>query len=162
MRHILLYETYRYYKFIRDYYGNKTTERSKIPLINHIDEGIDILYELNSDEITIQAYCLHPFLQNDVDFKNNLLKIPTFVSPITAALTVEYRRVANSYLSKDKVESFVGFSCKEVKDMLVADKIQNNRDFIKYHEGTHPRSKELRKYFNNWEELLEINYDNFK
>jgi len=31
------------YSIIKAYYGNKKTNRSDIPLINHIDEGIEIL-----------------------------------------------------------------------------------------------------------------------
>jgi hypothetical protein len=38
--------------------------------------------------------------------------------------------------------------------MLFADKVQNEKDFALYHEGTHARSKELREYFNNWLNIL--------
>jgi hypothetical protein len=67
---------------------------------------------------------------------------------------MEYRRVANSYLSKDKIENFVGFTNDKIKQMLFADKVQNEKDFALYHEGTHARSKELREYFNNWLNIL--------
>lgn len=34
--------------------------------------------------------------------------------------------------------------------MLVADKVQNYKDFSLYHADTHPRAKELERYFQNW------------
>jgi hypothetical protein len=34
--------------------------------------------------------------------------------------------------------------------MLIADKIQNRKDFELYHEGTHERSLELKCYFIDW------------
>ena len=72
---------------------------------------------------------------------------------------MEYRRVANSYLSHDVPEDFVGFSCEEVKQMLIADKVQNYKDFLIYHSETHPRKEELDFYFNKWFEFLEIDYN---
>jgi hypothetical protein len=81
------------------------------------------------------------------------------VSSEVLILTMEYRRVANSYLSKDKVTDFVGFSCPEIKEMLTADKIQNYKDFLLYHKDTHPRSAALESYFHNWFELLGVDYE---
>ena len=40
--------------------------------------------------------------------------------------------------------------------MLIADKIQNRKDFELYHKETHPRSAELDKYFRNWLQKLNI------
>lgn len=67
---------------------------------------------------------------------------------------MEYRRVANSFLSNSSIENFVGFTNKEIKQMLYADKVQNEKDFALYHEGNHERSKELRNYFNTWLDIL--------
>lgn len=76
------------------------------------------------------------------------------ILPKVLLLAMEYRRVANSYLSKDNITSFVGFTTPEIKQMLYADKVQNEKDFALYHEGKHERSKELREYFNNWLNIL--------
>lgn len=137
------------------YYGDGTTKRSRVPLINHINEGLEILDEIGADDITKAAYCLHPILQSDVDFINNkgldFGNIPTEV----IILVMEYRRCANSYLSHDNSWDFVGFTNEQIRHMLYADKKQNEKDFALYHEGTHPRSKELREYFNNWKNMLE-------
>ena len=144
------------YKLIKDYYGNKTTERSGVKLINHIDEGLDILDDIGASQEVKDAYCLHPLLQSDQEFNKNIDLDYSGISTKSLILAVEYRRVANSYLSTMKIDDFVGFTNNEIKQMLYADKIQNEKDFRIYHEGTHPRSKELREYFNNWLNILLI------
>ena len=40
--------------------------------------------------------------------------------------------------------------------ILIADKIQNRKDFELYHLGKHERSDELDSYFKNWLERLNI------
>lgn len=143
------------YKLISEYYKDKTAKRSGVKLMNHIDEGIEILKSIGANQDTIDAYCLHPILQSDEAFNENYNKIDFSNIPISALLlAMEYRRVANSYLSKDKLEDFVGFTNEKIKQMLYADKIQNEKDFTLYHEGKHERSKELREYFNNWINIL--------
>lgn len=44
---------------------------------------------------------------------------------------------------------------KEVRDMLVADKVQNYKDFLLFHKDTHERSNALDKYFNLWIDKLD-------
>lgn len=142
------------YKLIKKYYNGETTKRSRVPLMNHINEGIEILKSINADDITIDAYCLHPILQSDESFNTNYEMDFTGIPTASLILAVEYRRVANSYLSKDKIESFVGFTNERIKQMLYADKVQNEKDFKIYHEKTHPRGEKLREYFNNWLNVL--------
>ncbi len=146
------------YRLIEAYYGEKTTQRSVVKLITHINEGLKILDYIQANSITKEAYCIHPILQSDIAFFEN--RFFNFQGVETAALilTMEYRRVANSYLSKGKKEDFVGFSCPEIREMLIADKVQNYKDFLKYHKNTHPRKEALEHYFQNWFLLLEINY----
>lgn len=147
--HIVV-EPSKAYILIRDYYANKTTKRTNIPLMNHIDEGIKILNNIGVDQNTIDAYCLHPILQSDEDFNNNLSMDFTGINSKALLLAVEYRRVANSYLSTGNISDFVGFTNNNIKQMLFADKTQNEKDFRLYHESTHPKAKTLRIYFNNW------------
>lgn len=150
------------YHLIKEYYGTRRAARSQVLLIQHIEEGLQLLQALGANETTQAAYCLHPFLQSDEDFvahKESLL-----LEPINAAvllLTMEYRRVANSYLSTNKKEEFVGFSCPEVRLMLLADKVQNYKDFCQYHKGIHPKTALLEEYFHNWFDLLQIDYEEF-
>lgn len=144
-------------ELIEKYYGDRTTERSKVPFINHIHEGLKILDHIKANHITKGAYCLHPMLQSDEAFNIYKYLIPEDLIS-EAILAMEYRRVANSYLSKGKCTDFVGFSCSEVKDMLIADKVQNYKDFLIFHRSTHERADELDEYFNNWFKLLDIDF----
>jgi hypothetical protein len=143
------------YKLIRNYYGDKKAKRSGVKLINHIDEGLKILNNLKVEQMVLDAYCLHPIFQSDDNFNKALTMNLDNIDNKAIMLAVEYRRVANSYLSFMNPNNFVGFTNDYVKQMLYADKIQNEKDFRLYHEGKHGRSKELRKYFNYWiNELL--------
>ncbi len=150
------------YSKIKDFYGDQVAKRSQVPLINHIEEGLRILDYLGSSDVVKDAYCLHPILQSDEAFLKNKEQDFSGIPTESIILAMEYRRVANSYLSKDKVEDFVGFSCEEVKQMLVADKTQNYKDFMLFHYGKHERSSELYEYFHNWFKLLDIKYDEFE
>jgi len=142
------------YQLIKEYYGDRIASRSGVKLMNHIDEGIMILLKIGATNTTIDAYCLHPILQSNEAFNENYTMNFEGVPTEALLLAMEYRRVANSYLSKNKIEDFVGFTNNKIKQMLYADKIQNEKDFKLYHEGTHERSAELREYFDNWINIL--------
>lgn len=45
------------YTIIKNYYGDKTANRSKVPLINHINEGIIILDNIAASDFAKKAYC---------------------------------------------------------------------------------------------------------
>ena len=55
--------------------------------------------------------------------------------------------------------NFVGFTNNEIRQMLLADKIQNYKDFLLYHKGVHHRSNILEKYFLKWFDLLNISLE---
>lgn len=152
------------YKLISNFYTNQKTKRSKIELMNHIDEGLYILEKLKSSETAKKAFCLHPIFQADKDlFKNYNLIHSIDVQTIIA--TIEYRSVANEYLSHIKVKSHKEIRIsvlKDVNDMLIADKIQNRKDFEIYHLKTHKRRNELKKYFENWFKALKISEKFYK
>lgn len=141
------------YKLIHDYYGDKTAKRSGVPLINHIDEGIEILKSICADQDTIDAYCLHPMLQSDEDLKNNYALMERRFHSKVIILVMEYRKTANAYLSKRTINSLEDIELSpliEVNQMLWADKKQNQKDFLEYHYGIHERSEILKQYFENW------------
>ena len=149
------------YDLIKWYYGNTCAKRSKVPYIKHIDEGLKILDQIGASEITKEAYCLHPIFQNDFDFSFNypLIKDKNISADIIA-LVIEYRSVANEYLSTKIISSYNDIRLspiKEVNQMLFADKMQNFSDFLMYHYGVHERSDELFIYFGNWLKRLRGN-----
>jgi hypothetical protein len=152
------------YEIISDFYGEQKAKRSGVFLMNHIDEGLFILNKINSSLIAKKAYCLHPILQGDESLcQNKDLVIGCDCSVIIASM--EYRSVANEYLSNRTIQTINDIRLsplKDVNDMLIADKIQNRKDFELYHKNTHPRSKELTEYFNNWFERLGITEEFYK
>ena len=140
------------YELISLYYGDRKAKRSGVPYINHITEGLSILSNIKSTEMAARAFCTHPMVQSDVDLVYNYPNL-SYLDGRVIALALEYRRVANNYLSTRKISHFSEIELSplyEVNDMLFADKIQNKKDFMKYHYGIHPRSEELLNYFNNW------------
>lgn len=154
------------YRMIHKYYGDRVAERSQIPLMNHILEGINILSVLDAGEPVKQAFCLHPLIQGDADLEANYQEIlsSTCLSMRAVMLATEYRRAANAYLCKPETDEWsiedakkhIGLLLPDIRFMLIADKVQNRKDFMAAHYGTHPRSDQLFKYFNNWHEILGI------
>ena len=143
------------YKLVESQYGDGQAKRSKIWFMNHIDEGMIILNYINSNIAAKAAFCLHPLLQIGEDLSNNFqsLAMNPLISKEHFGLALEYRNIANQYLSNHYVSNDDNITLsplKEVNDMLIADKVQNYKDFLLYHKGTHPRSDILENYFKNW------------
>lgn len=150
----------REYRAVGQLYGNRLAQRSRVPLMNHIDEGIAILATSDARDIALRAFCLHPLLQEDrglIDAFPKLTNLTDSVQVMTLAL--EYRRVANLSPHRKPIESAEAIELsplREVNQMLAADKIQNRKDFILYHRVSHPRSAELDRYFQLWLQRLGV------
>jgi hypothetical protein len=156
------------YRIVNAFYGDRCAQRSGVPLINHINEGVIVLDILRASDHAIAAYMLHPLFQNDSDLAGYQYMFH-LLDPTVVAYIMEYRNIANASLS-DIVGydgSVIGdhWECKlkrpikkspigPVNAMLIADKVQNYKDFITYHKDTHPRSVELDFYFKSWLETL--------
>ena len=154
---------------IEEFYGDRKAVRSGVPLINHINEGINILISgLGALPDVIEAYRLHPMFQNDDDLYGNRYKLLK-LDPYTVMLIMEYRNIANSSLSdivyRDYQTDWSPLRLKrpikispidEVNKMLIADKVQNWKDFKIHHLGKHERSEELDYYFPSWFRALGI------
>ncbi|MCY1220568.1 hypothetical protein D9M72_325870 [compost metagenome] len=166
------------YQAIADYYADRCAERSRVPLINHINEGLVVLDKINASMYSMRAWCLHPLFQADQDLAQNVLRLGPFwdFNPHCILLAMEYRYRANAWLS-DKVTKSVwqGQSAvervhpdvqvsglpapgdlEEVWHMLIADKVQNCKDFLTHHKGKHERSFELEIYFGHWLKVLDV------
>lgn len=154
---------YLEYRYIQEYYGDGKANRSGVYFMNHIDEGLAILNHIEASSAAKKAFCLHPIVQTD-DALLEAYKSDgdyTGVSHKALLLAMEYRSVANEYLSTRTIKSIDEIRLsplKDVNDMLIADKVQNCKDFELYHIKTHPRSKELEEYFDNWFDRLGVNY----
>lgn len=146
------YKTLHEYQLILKAYGERKAERSGVLYMNHIDEGLDVLVKRESTVLAMRAYCIHPLVQADQDLLQNFGMLKS-ISGEVVALAMEYRRVANAYLSTRKIERIEEIELsplEDVNEMLRADKVQNFKDFVLYHKGTHPRSDDLDLYFDNW------------
>ena len=146
-----------HYQAIRDYYGERRAERSGILYLQHIDEGLTILEAIHATRSACEAYCLHPIVQgNDAlraAFQDGSVLRRYPIDLHAMVLAMEYRAVANGYLSTRTIQGVQEIRLsplRDVQDMLVADKVQNRKDFERHHLGTHPRTTELTRYFQNW------------
>lgn len=147
-----------HYQKVKLFYGDQRAKRSGQLYMRHIDQGLEILDHINASVFAKQAFCLHPLVQKDEDLERviqwgSLNKC----SPTIVAIAMEYRRVANSYLSRHNLTTEVNLGpLDDVRKMLIADKIQNYRDLL-LHNTNHPRYDRLVKYFNSWMAILHIN-----
>ncbi|HMV78834.1 MAG TPA: hypothetical protein PL048_03515 [Leptospiraceae bacterium] len=158
---------FREYEMISEFYKDRKAVRSDVYLMNHIDEGLFVLEKIGASDTAKRAYVLHPLVQNDDSLPENYETV--FTENVSDTKTIiammEYRSVANEYLSKRKISSIEEIRLsplKDVNDMLIADKIQNRKDFEIFHKGKHERSAELEDYFSNWLKRLNISEEFYK
>ena len=152
---------WREYTAVAEFYGARKAKRSDVPLMQHIDEGLTILQALGATERAQRAYCLHPLLQADGDLAETYERgVGTLTDDAAVlVLALEYRHIANATLSPRLIASADDIPLSpldEVNDMLRADKVQNWKDFVRHHKGTHPRSAELERYFKLWHTRLSL------
>lgn len=146
------------YQAIAEHYEGLYAARSGVAWIEHINQGLAVLLDLDAPVEALLAYCLHPLCQADADlaqFDPNAAS----GSATVVMLAMEYRNVANRYLSehhKDP-ERFPRLSpLATVNLMLVADKVQNRKDFEVHHAQTHPDRDRLADYFTTWLDALGV------
>lgn len=150
----------REYRAIAAHYGGRTARRSGIPLMRHVDDGLAILEAIGATVAARRAFCLHPLVQADADLAASIDRLGDLTDDLRVlALALEYRHIANATLSSRSIASASDIPLSplsEVNAMLVADKVQNRKDFLAHHRGTHPRSAALDRYFALWLERLGI------
>lgn len=164
------------YRAIKSLYGDTKASRSDVPLINHIDQGLAIIEAVDKHriipvkfdvEIAQRGFCLHPIFQSDVNLAKYGPEAASKSHPLAVLMAMEYRQRANFWLSDmvvsvsetkiSQIERPVLSGLPEVNAMLIADKVQNRKDFVKYHKATHARSAELAHYFVEWLEAMGLN-----
>ncbi len=105
------FEDNLHFQAVRDHYGDQRAERSGVLYINinHIHEGLVVLDAIQATRHTKEAYCLHPIVQGDeslaIAFATESVLMRYSIDLYSAILAMEYRYIANSYLSKRKIES---------------------------------------------------------
>lgn len=143
------------YEAIAAFYGDRRAKRSGVRLMQHIDEGLMLLREWDATDLAKRAFCLHPIVQNDEDVDVTWSD--------AYPLACEYRDRANAFLCRPETDyitryrqlkDVVGTMSRDCRDMLLADKLQNWKDFRLYHAETHPRKGMLGGYFPLWVHYL--------
>jgi hypothetical protein len=108
----------------------------------------------------MRAFCLHPLVQNGLLQPN-----PDILSSYLVA--EEYSIAANSYLCRSendtmsiaKLRKRLGDNLsQEAAFMLLADKVQNQKDFRLHHWFSHERRFQLDRYFEIWIDTLRSFY----
>lgn len=151
------------WRSIQDFYRGRHAERSGRPYLTHITDGLVIMHRIRSTDAAMRAYCVHPLFQTDSELRSSRARIGQITTSVdVVALALEYRNIANQYLSTRgvaSVDDIVLSPLREVNDMLVADKVQNYHDFLLNHLSSHPRSQALVQYFDNWLARLGVSED---
>jgi hypothetical protein len=147
------------YRAIERHYGDRRAKRSGLFLMHHIDEGLVVLgRRLYARDPVLRAWCLHPLVQGDDELAQAVVggTLDDYATEVVV-LALEYRNIANRFLSP--MEDHPGYAdpakitlspLAEVNQMLIADKVQNCKDFRLHHATTHPRADWLERYFQAW------------
>lgn len=144
--------------------SKQRTKRTDLSYFDHVDDGVKILEALAAPLVVQKAFCLHPLVQNTTEFVKYFDLIHLFEAK-AVALAVEYRWVANlgirQALKADNWNVTLS-SFEHVNQMLVADKVQNRKDFLRlYTPETHPEYDEISHYFNVWLKALDISEEKY-
>jgi hypothetical protein len=140
------------YAAVEEFYGDTRAKRTGVFYMNHIDEGLAVIQKLGFGELAEKVFCLHPLFQNDEDFTKTSKDqdLLNDLDPLALLGAMEYRQVANAHLAHHEPQK-PKLSCTDaVNQALIADKVQNRKDFEKYHKGVHPNSDRLEAYFQEW------------
>jgi hypothetical protein len=159
------FTTTREYRAIEREYGARHAARSGVLYMNHIDEGLGVLRHFHASDHARRAWCLHPLVQTDDALARSYPRLTELTEdPQVLTLALEYRNIANAYLSHRQVDSVDDIALgplADVADMLRADKVQNYKDFLLHHRDSHPRRDALDRYFRLWLERLGISRETF-
>lgn len=160
------------YMLISAYYGDKCAKRSGVPLMNHIREGIKLLIAWDRPEVEQRAFALHPIFQagGSMGFRTIAPSDQRPIADEVIDLAKEYGKIANTYLCQPEKDAFtiegdwwalkkyLGNMSTSCAWMLLADKVQNQKDFRIHHWFTHERARYLEAYFNHWIGMLRLFY----
>lgn len=170
-----LFET-KGYQIIKEHFAGQIATRSALPYINHIHEGIYILNRcFGWDETTAEAFCVHPIFQDVSDDSHaTQARCKSELNHRVTDLASQYAKAANAYTSKHRLLEIAAIplpSDSAVRQMLVADKVQNKKDFVAQvlnpstansnSQGNAQLNAHLMSYFDRWLDRLGVTPTNF-
>lgn len=148
---------------ISRYYGAAKTRRTRLPLINHIVEGVVLIHQLGGSPGVADAFCWHPLIQSDATYVDALTEIRRYYNLNTNGQVLVnvlgYRDAANRWLrgSVSEDNQPKQHPLADVNIMLMADKIQNRKDFENNEaQFTAEHVSSLHYYFDSWFSVLGI------
>jgi hypothetical protein len=156
-----LWELNQAWVLAKKHLENTYTKRSSVSYLKHVEDGLKILDLIGACRTAKRAFCLHPLLQTDTELFNNLDEVCTYCGDTRAvALAMEYRWIANTNLRhsvKDRGWTIPHLNLLPcVKNMLIADKIQNLMDFRTYQKLPSRDTNEIETYFSVWLSVLGV------
>lgn len=150
------------YKLITDHYRGQYAERSGRHKMEHIKEGCRLLVGWQRPDVEHRAFCIHPLITEKKDF--------IYEQKDSYHLACEMMFHANRYLCRPETDHLtirgsrrellkhLGPMSESCAWLLLADKVQNRSDFMKYHAFTHARGDTLIRYFDLWIQTLHTFY----
>jgi len=162
------------YHAVREHYAERFEDRSGVPRMQRIEEGLIILGELDASEEAMRAFCLHPLFLADDDLVRYGRDFMDRVEadPFVIMLVMEYRSRANAWTSDMVHLSALATApgvldqlphgqpsagpIEAVREMLIADKVQGRKAFIRHDRGSHGRSDEVDVCFDQWLSALGV------
>lgn len=155
---MLIEDTYEW-NISRERLEGVFARRTGVSHFDHVSQGIKVMRVLNSPLIAQIAFTLHPLFQEDTALEQNWRLLPS-CDPVAVDLVMAYRQVANAG-TRLKVQAN-GWRVKTgdnglVREMLVADKVQNRYCFERFYpELDSPSGQGLRRYFKIWLDVLGV------
>ena len=142
------------YSEIEKYYGDKLAKRSGIPYINHIDEGLGILYLLGASRETKEIFTLHPIYQDgfkSTNVNNTLMYHFVYYSWLFSRKNYKLESQTYEYFEKELDANM------DLRNIFIADKIQNYKDFM-LNKKKYDDFKSIEQYFLWWFDTLEVSH----
>ena len=158
------------YQLIKEHYGTRHSNRGNRPHIAHIQEGAWLHFHENGwNPIVQEAWCIHPLFQGDDTLIKSLTHPENWQSVQAGALiqTMEYRNIANGYTSKMPLRDpsrILLSPIPEVNQLLMADKLQNRKDYEQYVRPNLSKEEQTRldTYFAAWFARLNIGEEKYR
>jgi len=151
------------YRLVEAVFGDECDERTGQYKMNHIDEGLAVLTYLGASKRAKRAYCLHPLVQDDASLSKYFDAISGALDSIAGggtslALAMEFRNRANAGLPEAAMSACGPLTSPlaEVNHMLIADKVQNLKDFEAFQVDSPVSRDWLANHYARWLEELGV------